>query len=88
MYYCIRKMSNERAKALGMYDLYEVAKFEEGEPVPKNAYDVEIHQRTGKATCNCPAALYQGRQNDQDKHVRMVKDWIAKGCPQPSTVEV
>lgn len=91
-YYAIRQETpkpywTKSGKATELYNYYTVAKFEDGEVQPANVYDVEIHRATGAAKCNCPAALYHGRQGAQDKHVKMVLKWIAAGKPVPAIVE-
>jgi len=87
-YYAVRQVAAPvtRVKAIDLYDYFEVAKFGDGDQ-PENVYDVSIHRATGKADCNCPAAMYHGKQGQADKHVRMVMKWIADGKPTPSHIE-
>lgn len=83
--YSIREVA-EKPSNHGRWRRFEVAKFVEGETEPANVYDVEIQVPSGIAMCNCPAALYHGKQGDIDKHVKMVKDWIRAGMPTPCVI--
>jgi hypothetical protein len=67
--------------------LYEVAKFVDGEPEPRDVYDVELSRRSEGGTCNCPAARWR-RTGGKDKHVKLVRDWIAMGCPVPALIKL
>lgn len=85
IYYAIKFMQQS---SKGLYNYYEVAKFEDGEVQPKDVYDVEIHKTSGKSSCNCPAGMYHRKPGIEDKHVVIVKKWVAAGSPTPAIVEV
>jgi hypothetical protein len=57
---------------------FEVAKFNfrvGSEPIA--VYKVRYNPATGAGRCDCPAASYRGT-GAEDKHVKMVKEWLEK----------
>lgn len=59
---------------------YEVAKFAsmDGGEQPINVYNVVWNAVRGTGKCNCAAGTYRGT-GKEDKHVKMVRQWIDGG---------
>lgn len=74
--YLIRELGAAR----GADDAYEVTKFV-GKKEPQASYTVS--QRAGTWHCDCPG--FDRSSRDQHKHIRLVREWIAKGKPDPLT---
>lgn len=56
---------------------FQVAKFGDSEQ-PLAVYTVEYSVESDKGKCDCQAAIYRGT-GSQDKHVRMVAQWVKNG---------
>lgn len=58
---------------------FEVAKFIDFDgDQPVSVYKVTWNSKTGKGSCDCPAATYRGT-GINDKHIQLVKGWVANG---------
>lgn len=58
---------------------FEVAKFEDfGGSQPVSLYKVVWDPHSGKGKCDCPAYVYR-QMGTNDKHIQMVKQWVANG---------
>lgn len=68
----------ETKDGFGLTKRYEVAKFADGATQPDNVYDVHYTRTSKYGFCNCPAGR---RKGNNDKHVRLVRRWLAEGQP-------
>lgn len=59
---------------------FKVAKFREmaGGEQPIHVYGVVYNAARDTGKCDCPAGTYRGT-GKEDKHVKMVKQWLASG---------
>jgi len=61
-------------------DVFSVAKFI-GADLPDAIYRVKYNSKSRSGWCSCPGFAYTGAR--ADKHIALVRDWLARGEPSP-----
>lgn len=85
--YFIRRVVHKPGSKNEGLNQFEVAKFNSmvGGEQPQRVYTVTI-SKLNQGKCDCPAGMYRGT-GDSDKHVRMVRSWLAANEPQTAQEE-